>query len=323
MAMEDIFSKFSQLLSYNLPYQLEQSSLKVAKKPYLSEEQLETFFISKFKSAKGKSIKLHMIPKKIYDKAADVATREVNQKLELQSYYDLEPWEVVFQRAYELLATIKEDRTSQLIDSTREKMETVINRELVVDALKLPTKGMTMRARDRKTTVNTASSWTASLLRRIACNARPPAPPEQEAPTMPGPKSSVPKFGIWNKNEDLAYSIVFYQVRAEKESSLHSWDGDCDNPVSVASASPRSNGETGDRTSQSIFRAKREKFLHTAKENRRFAPSHQVAFRNYEAAKRGAFNKSNKTKEIGYSGPRFTSWQSAVLRQQYCGNTKI
>ncbi|MCO5551422.1 hypothetical protein L7F22_004925 [Adiantum nelumboides] len=132
---------------------------------------------------------------------------------------------------------------------------------------------------------------------------------------MPGPKSSVPKFGIWNKNEDLAYSIVFDKVRAEKESSLHSWDGDCDNQASVASASPRSNGETGDRTSQSLFKGKREKFLHTAKENRRFAPSHQVAFRNYEAAKRGAFYKNNKTKESGYSGPRFTSWQAAVLQE--------
>ncbi|KAI5084726.1 hypothetical protein GOP47_0000895 [Adiantum capillus-veneris] len=109
-------------------------------------------------------------------------------------------------------------------------------------------------------------------------------------------------------------------LRAEKERSLHIWDGDFDNVLSTASVSPKSSVETGNKTSaESIFpvkgRGKKEKVLHPAEENRNSAPSHQSAFRNSEeTAEKGTAHNKNGTTDVGYSSPTFSSWQAAVLR---------
>ncbi|MCO5604106.1 hypothetical protein L7F22_058264 [Adiantum nelumboides] len=81
---------------------------------------------------------------------SDPELQEINSRLGLQRYYEQEPCRVDFQRSYELMASIKEDEHAMITDPQGEKIEVVITKEIVAEALKLPTEGLNMRARDRK-----------------------------------------------------------------------------------------------------------------------------------------------------------------------------
>ncbi|MCO5608103.1 hypothetical protein L7F22_062309 [Adiantum nelumboides] len=90
------------------------------------------------------------MPREIYEVATDPEIREANSWLGLRRYYEQEPYGVDFQRAYELMSSIKEDGHAMITDPQGEKVETVITKEIVADALKLSTEGLSMRAKDRK-----------------------------------------------------------------------------------------------------------------------------------------------------------------------------
>ncbi|MCO5585927.1 hypothetical protein L7F22_039861 [Adiantum nelumboides] len=90
------------------------------------------------------------MPKEIYEVATDPELRETNSRLGLWRYYEQEPCGVDFQRAYELMASIKEDGHAMITNTQGENIEVVITKEIVAEALKLPMEGINMRARDRK-----------------------------------------------------------------------------------------------------------------------------------------------------------------------------
>ncbi|MCO5546718.1 hypothetical protein L7F22_000154 [Adiantum nelumboides] len=135
-------------------YELEVGLVKTTKASNLTKEQLEasstTIFIGKFKAKEGHKMELQLRPKEMYEVATDSELRELNSRLGLRRYYEQEPCRVDFQRAYELMSSIKEDGHARITDPQGEKVEVVVIKEIVAEALKLPTEGIIMRARDRK-----------------------------------------------------------------------------------------------------------------------------------------------------------------------------
>ncbi|MCO5603126.1 hypothetical protein L7F22_057273 [Adiantum nelumboides] len=107
-------------------------------------------FKGKFKAEEGHKLELQLMPKEAYEVATDVEVREANARLGLRRYYEQEPCGIDFQRAYELMSSIKEDGHAMITDPQGEKIEVVITKDIVVEVLKLPTEGINMRAKDRK-----------------------------------------------------------------------------------------------------------------------------------------------------------------------------
>lgn len=98
---------------------------------------------------------------------------------------------------------------------------------------------------------------------------------------MPWPKSSVPKFGNWEKSEELAYSFVFDKARAEKERFLHFSDNDLSSDQSLCRNSHEADGKKALFSDKA--RADRERSLPTPGQIKMHPRMHQNGFKNPEA----------------------------------------
>eukprot|EP00250_Pteridium_aquilinum_P005105 c15248_g1_i1 orf=179-1222(+) len=105
------------------------------------------------------------------------------------------------------------------------------------------------------------------------------------AAAMPWPKrSTIPKFGNWDKNEETSYSIIFDKVRAEKERILHTSEGDPEDTSLDQSFCENGNVGGAKKTSHSIFsdkaREDRGAILLTSQEDKRYTPQHLNVLKN-------------------------------------------
>ena len=105
------------------------------------EEANTCIFRGTFYDEERKSVSVILPPATFFKLHEDPVCQNAFNKVGLEKYFQLPPWGVDIQRAYELMTSIDDNGLAAITDRNGVKLKVQITEELVSEALKLPTPG--------------------------------------------------------------------------------------------------------------------------------------------------------------------------------------
>ncbi|MCO5556734.1 hypothetical protein L7F22_010286 [Adiantum nelumboides] len=119
------------------PYEVDE--LSTNKKSHIPYEVLAQIpahiFITKFRDEEGDNIKTTIMPREIWTLHRRPEVASPVKAVHLEQFFRLPPWGTDYMRAHELMSSIQYDRKAMLIDSDGTKVEVLITKEIINEAL--------------------------------------------------------------------------------------------------------------------------------------------------------------------------------------------
>ncbi|MCO5599603.1 hypothetical protein L7F22_053709 [Adiantum nelumboides] len=119
------------------PYEVDE--LSTNGKSHISDEVLAQIpahiFIAKFRDEEGDNIKTTIMPREIWTLHRKPEVASAVRAVQLEQFFRLSPWGTDYMRAHELMSSIQYDGKAMLIDSDGAKVEVLITKEIINEAL--------------------------------------------------------------------------------------------------------------------------------------------------------------------------------------------
>ncbi|MCO5554079.1 hypothetical protein L7F22_007605 [Adiantum nelumboides] len=119
------------------PYETDE--LSTNEKSHISDEVLAQIpthiFIAKFKDEEGDNIKTTIMPREIWTLHRRLKVASTVRAVHLEQFFRLPPWGTDYMRAHELMSSIQYDGKAMLTDSDGAKVEVLITKEIINEAL--------------------------------------------------------------------------------------------------------------------------------------------------------------------------------------------
>ncbi|MCO5590361.1 hypothetical protein L7F22_044331 [Adiantum nelumboides] len=119
------------------PYEVDE--LSTNEKSHISDEVLAQIpahiFIAKFRDDEGDNIKTTIMPREIWTLHRRLEVASAVRAVHLEQFFKLPPWGTYYMRAHELMSSIQYDGKVMLTDGDGSKMEVLITKEIINEAL--------------------------------------------------------------------------------------------------------------------------------------------------------------------------------------------